>query len=237
MTTATKFYTWDEIWAEIADVADMEDEDFIDQDEAMIHANRAVDEAESLIHNMNEDYFLTPGPLTLVNGTDEYAMPASIYAHKIKKIIYRNGTRIYEVNSIKHLSKLLTYQGNIAAGKTSLTDKLEFFIVNTTPGSPKIMFTPPVAESGAYITVWHYRNANRFATGGDVCDIPEFASFVKAYLLEWVYWKIAAGSPRHVTAQGETKNQRDLMMTVLRDMVADGNNEIAMDLSFYEDFN
>lgn len=235
MTTATKFYTWDEIWAEVSDLTDTADEDFVDQAEAMRMANRAVDEAEALIHVTNEDYFMTRATLTLVAAQEEYDLPASIYAHKIKKVIYRNGQTVYEIVSLKHLSKLLEYQALVAAGVTSVGQRMRYFILNTEPGEPKILLTPTPAESGAYVTVWHYRNANRFETGDDVCDIPEFASFVKAYLIEWIYWKIAAGSPRHVTAQEETNNQRRLMTTTLRDMLADGNNEVEMDLSFYED--
>lgn len=237
MSTVKKYYTWDEIWEEVADIVDMQDEDFVDQPEAMKIANRAIDEAESLIHLMNEDYFLMKDPLTLVEGTEEYDLPESIFAHKIKKIIYRKGREIYEVTSLKHLSRLLQQQAAIAEGRTSLDEPMQYFLYNATPGSPQIIFTPPPGESGPYITVWHYRNANRLADGSDICDLPEFATFVKAYLIEWMQWKISAGSPRHQTAMAETNNQRSLMKTTLRDMVADGNNDEEMDLSHYEEHN
>lgn len=237
MATTTKFWTWTQVYAKMTAELDLEggSDDFVDETEMMAYANDAIDEAEALIHTIYEDYFLaTPYSLTLVNGTDSYSLPTSIYAHKIRGIVYANGNNVYEVKRIRDWKKFLDYQlGRI----TSTTDDLRYFIVNNTAGSPQIVFTPVPAESGSYIKVWYLRQANRLASGSDVVDIPEFVSYVFDYIRERVAFKEAPGSPKHQSTVADLQATRQLMVDTLTQMVADGDNTIEADLSAYEEHN
>lgn len=235
MATTTKFWTWTQIYAKMVRELDLDGEDIVNETEMMEFANDAIDEAEAEIHQMNASYFVTKDGITLVSGTDEYAQPASIYASKFTALIYRNGSRIYNIERITSLEKFLEYQAAIAAGETSLNTKLRYFLFNTTAGTPKIMFTPPVMESGAYVTAWFYRNANRLESGADICDIPEFVRFVFDYIRERVWWKIRAGSPKHQDAKEKLEATRGRMRLTLQGQVVDGAAELQADPSHYED--
>jgi hypothetical protein len=235
MATTTKFWTWTEIWDKVKSETDLDDEDdFVDETEAMGFANDAIDEAEANIHTLYEDYFLSRGTITLVNGTDAYSLPTTIYAHKIRKVIYFNGSKIYEVKRLRGLDKFLAYRH---ARASSNSQDYVYFITNTTPGTPQITLSPAAYEAGAYVELWFIRQANRLALGADVCDIPEFASFVMDYLRERIEWKRAAGSPRHMTTVEKLNATRQTMIDTLTAMVPDEDNEIVPNFGAYEDMN
>ena len=242
MAITTKFWTWTEIWSKMKSELDIDDDDdFIDETEAMGYANEGVDEAEAEILEAYPDYFLTRDTITLVDGTDEYSLPTTIYAHKIRGIVYYNGSDIYEVKRVRDWKKFLHYR--LARYESTSTEDYYYFIVNGTAGTPKIVFSPPAYESGQLMEIWFIRQANRFASGSDVCDIPEFVAFVVDYLRERVEYKRAAGSPRHVAAReklngtpdGTTQGSRQRMIDTLTTMVPDSDNEIEADFSAYED--
>lgn len=233
MTTTTKFWTWGEIKAKVESELDLTEETFIDADEMMGYANDAVDEAESLIHTLYEDYFLTKAPITLVDGTDSYDLPSNIYAQKIRGIIYANGTRIYEVKRIREWRKFLKYR--MARTYQTKTEDYRYFLVNDTAGSPQIVLSPPAYEDGEFLEIWFLRQANRFTADSDVCDIPEFVSYIFAYLSERVAFKEQAGGPKHQAAIGDLQGVRDNMQATLAQMVADNDTEIEADTTFYED--
>jgi len=244
MAITTKFWTWTEIWAKIKSEHDIDDEDdFIDEAEAMGYANDAIDEAEAGIATIYEDYFLSRASLTLVSGQDEIAMPGTIYAHKIRKIIYFNGSIIYQVARIRGLDKFLEYRHS--RYNPTNTAEYRYFIENSTAGSPKILISPVAYESGDKMEIWFIRQANRIATGTDVVDIPEFASFVMDFLRERIEAKRGAGSPRHQATlmklngspDGTLTGTRQLMIDTLTAMVPDGDNEIIPDYSPYNDMN
>lgn len=236
MATTTKFWTWTEVWAKIKSELDIDDEDdFIDETEAISYANDAIDEAEAEICTIYEDYFLTRGEITLVQGQDSYDLPTTIYAHKIRGIVYYNGSDIYQVKRIRDWKKFLEYR--LARYNQTNTEEYYFFIGNTTPGSPKIIFSPPAYEDGQLMEIWHIRQANRLATGTDVIDIPEFHTFVMDYLRERVEAKRAAGGPRHQVADQKLALSRQRMIDTLTAMVPDGQNEIEADTSTYDEMN
>lgn len=234
MAITTKFWTWTEIWNKIKSEVDLDDEDdFIDEPEAMGYANDAVDEAEAEILEAYPDYFLSKDNLTLTSDEDEYDLPTTIYAHKIRSVIYFRDSDIYEVKRFRDWKKFLDYR--FARYHSTSTEDYGYFIVNSTAGDPKILISPPAYESGQYIEIWFIRQANRFASGSDVCDIPEFVSFVFDYLRERIEWKRAAGGPRHITAKQKLEETRARMIDTLTTMVPDGANEIEPDMGSYEE--
>lgn len=234
MAITTKFYTWTEIWTKIKSELDIDDDDdFVDETEAMEFANEAIDEAEAEIMEAYPDYFLARGTITLVDGTDEYALPSTIYAHKIRGIVYYNGANIYEVKRIRDWRKFLAYR--MARYQASESEDYFYFIHNAVAGAPKILFSPVAYESGQVMEVWFIRQANRLTTGADACDIPEFVAFVLDFMRERIEYKRAAGSPRHVVAKDKLERTRQRMVDTLTTMVPDGDNEIEPDFSAYDE--
>lgn len=226
-----RYWTWDEIREKVEVELDLQGEVFIDSDELLAYANEGIDEAESQIHTLYEDYFLKSDDITLVSGTSKYVLPTDIYAHKIRKIIFRTGSEVYEVKRLRDKNKITTYANNRTTNTTY--GIYEYFIENATPGAPQIVFTPAVVHSGTFIEVWHIRNANRLVEDTDVCDIPEFVKFVMQYMKVKVYDK--EGHPHLPIAMQDLEKFRQDMVSTLAGMIADDDNEIEADVSFYNE--
>lgn len=226
-----RYWTWGEIREKIMRDLDLEDETFITQDEMLGYGNEAVDEAESEIHTLYEDYFLKDEPLTLVSGTDSYDMPEDIYAMKLKELWYQNGSRVYEIKELKPSKRLGEF--HLRAANPSAATTLDYFVKNSVVGSPKIVMVPAPQESGAYVTVWYLRNANRFLDDDSICDIPEFAEFVIQYVKVRCYEK--EGHPNLPLALAALEQHRQQMNATLAQKSASGANEIEADFSHYEE--
>jgi hypothetical protein len=226
-----RYWTWAEIKAKVEADLGLEDEDMVSADEMLAYGNESIDEAEAEIHTINEDYFLTQGTVSLVSGTDSYDMPTDIYANKVRQIVYRNGSVVTVINRLKDSTKFGTYSQNLLV--TANSGQYSWFPVNSTAGSPKILFTPPVLETGNYVTVWYLRNANRFIDDTSICDIPEFVSFVIQFIKVRCYEK--EGHPNLGLAVTALDQQRTQMNATLTNMVPDDDTVITADLSYYID--
>lgn len=236
MTTNTKFWTWPEIYTKIKSEMDLDEEDFIDEAEMKAYTNDAISEAEALIHTLNEDYFLTHlENITLESGIDAYNMPDDIYAVKIRKVLYYNGTTVYEIPRLKTLSKFIDYRLNRTFQESSNLN-LCYFVTNITSSNPRIEFSP-VPAAGGQFEIWYIRNANKLVDDEDVCDIPQFINFIFDYLRERICFKEAAGSPKHMDSKEKLDTTRQRMLNTLQDMAVDGEDEIEGDTSVYEEHN
>jgi len=103
--------------------------------------------------------------------------------------------------------------------------------MNDTAGTPQLLLSPTPTESGAYVKMWHLRNATRLTGDSSACDIPEFITFIYAYIKEQVMAK--EGHPSLIKAVQDTLRQRELMKVTLQTMVPDGENTIEPDLDIY----
>lgn len=225
-----RYWTWLEIREKVERDLDLEEETFIQPEELLAYANEAIDEAEAEIHSLYEDYFLAKVPLTFVQATDSYDMPSDIYGDKIRKIFYQNGSRVYEITRLTEEKKLSVYH-LAQAFPGSSTSCLEYFLENSVAGSPQIVFVPVPEESGAYGTIWYLRNANRLVSDTDICDIPEFVEFVMQYMKFRCYEK--EGHPNLPLAITVLESHRKQMTSTLSQRVADGENKIEADFSYY----
>lgn len=239
MTTETKFWTWGEILAKMKSELDLDEEDFVDDDEMREYANDAIDEAEALIHTLNEDYFLTKYPtdegVDFVDGQDLYDMPDDIYAMKIRKVIVYMDTLVYECSRLPTLEKFLEFRLARVYPNSNNYD-IGYFVTNATSSDPRLQFSP-VPTNGGKFEVWYIRNANRLEDPEDVCDIPEFVRYVFDYIRERVCWKEAAGSPKHQDSVQKCTETKQRMLNALQDMAVDGEDELPLDMSFYEETN
>lgn len=227
-----QYWTLAQIRAKIKKDLDLEDEQFITSDELIDYINEAIDEAEAEIHTLYEDYFLDRAQVTLVVDQEEYDLPANIYAHKIRRVLYNNGGTVYTVLRIRDWKK---FEEQAIAQNFAQSDLYQYFIINETAGTPKILLVPKSREDGTVMTVWYLRQANRLEVDTDICDIPDFINFVFQYVKVRVYEK--EGHPNMDMALAALEKQRELMNGVLAAMVPDGENELEMDTSHYEESN
>lgn len=225
----SEYWTWKMIRDKIERDLDLQAEIFIDQDELLAYANEAIREAESEVHDIYEDYFLSKTPLTFVTGQEEYPLPADLYAHKIRRIVYRNGTKVYTIDRIKDWRKFEEYAlENINKSSTTYN----YFLLNSIPGQPQILISPPGKEDGPFATIWYLRKANRLVALTDICDIPEFINFVLQYMKVRCYEK-EQGNPNLQKAMADLEQQRTQMTSTLASMVPDAMNDIEPDLQMY----
>lgn len=226
-----RFWTYQEIKTKIEQDLDLEEETFIQDSELLAYANSAVDEAENEIHGIYEDYFLTRAPIALVKGEEEYALPADIYANKIRRIMYRIGGDYYTITRVRDWRKFEEYTEEVAYQSST---RYRYFLINSVAGAPKIVLSPPSKEtSSSNVTIWYIRNANRFVNPSDICDIPEFIEFVLNYIKVKCWEK--EGNPLIQAGVADLEQQRKQMTSSLQSMVADDDNELEPDLSIYRD--
>ncbi len=229
-----KFWTLSEIRSKIEAECDLEDEDFVRSSELVGYINEAIDEAEAEIHALYEDYFLKSLEVPVAAGVTQLDMPTDIYAHKIRRIIFRQGlsaesTTVYTVDRVRDWKK---FEQKALYDTQLTTDLYRYFITNAVPGSPKIEIMPKVNETGVFV-IWFLRNANRLENDTDVCDIPEFVNFIFAHTKMKVYAK--EGHPGEQSAMMKLEQERERMVSVLAQMVPDADNNIELDTSFYEE--
>jgi hypothetical protein len=218
--------TYSELKTYLEQELDLQDETFITPNELMSYFNEAVDMIESQIHTIYEDYFLTLTPLTLVNGTSTYSLPTDIYAQKIRKMLYNNGTNLkYEIRRIKKLEETMYVQA---------PDLYSYLILNTSASGLQINMYPTPQEDTTYIQLWYIRNAKRFTQDTDVCDIPEFTNV----LVQFVRWKCLnkEGHPDTQQAAADLDRMRSEMVETLTARIPDEDNWVLKDMSFYRDY-
>jgi len=226
-----KYWTLTEIKTKIQQETDTEGELFVQDSELTSYINDAIDLVEAEVHGMYQDYFLTKDTMTLVNGQEEYDMPSDIYANKFRRIVYHNGERLFTIRRLRDWKKFEDYQSE---QQDPSSDLYWYMILNETAGSPKLLLVPAAREDGAYVIRWYLRNANRLSSDSDVCDIPEFIQVIIRYVNMRIEGK--EGSPNYRMSSEELQELRSLMRDTLNNMVPDADNEVEMDLSFYEEF-
>ena len=225
-------WTLAEIRTKVQNDLDLIDEDFITTDELDAYINEGIDLAEAEIHtiyeNKNQHYFLSVADIDLVTGTSDYEFPTDVYANKIRRLIYDDGSRKYMVRVIKNLDELPLVES---------TEDYRCVIFNITGVGPRIRLFPASREtdSTGKLKIYYLRNANRLVDDTDECDIPEAANYVIQYAKEQCLAKENGGvSPPG--AISKTNMFKQLMVESLTEMVPDEDNLIDPDTSFYEDF-
>ena len=230
MAVATLYWTYDDLNAKIRRDLDLTEESFVTPTEMMGYVNEAIDRAEQEVHTLYEDYFLAKSSLSLVSGQEEYDLPDGIYCHKIRRVIYRQGSKIYKVHRIGDWRKFETYEIDRTASSANL---LSYFLLNQTPGEPKILFTPVPRESTPSITIWYIRQANRIEAGADILDIPEANNYILQYVKVRCLEK--EHNPMLQKAMADLEVEKQQLVSTLAAMIPDAENEIEADFTSYEE--
>lgn len=225
-----KLWTYTELSSKVEKDLDTEEELFIQPEELLGYFNEAVDRAEQIVLQLYEDYFLTRTTLALVSGTEEYSLPSDIYANKIRRVVYSNGGMIYPIRRIRDWKKFEEYAETSVYGGS---DRYQYFLYNPSAAQAKLLLVPAARETGSYVTIWHIRNANVFALGTDILDIPEAANFIMQYVKD----RITEKEQGFINTEPSPKlaAETELLESSLSTMVPDADNEIEMDTTHYEE--
>jgi len=230
-----RYWTYLEIKNKVRRDLGIEQETFVTPEELLGYVNEAIDECESEIHTLYEDYFLTKSLISIVNGTKDYELPANIYAMKIRSMIFTDGNEVYTIKRFKNTMQMfekLEYQDLVA------DDIFRYVLFNhqalTVSDLPVIQLVPTPRKSFTDgIALYYFRNANRMVDDTSVCDIPEFIHYVVQHAKARCYEK--EGDPRAIGALSIADRFRQNMVNTLTQMTPDGDNEIEKDLSHYSD--
>ena len=206
---------------------DMQDYSIVSSAEVTQSINDGIKRAEAQIHMLYEDYFLAYETLNIVSGTATYSLPSDIYARKIRKVIYNDGSSIkYEVIQLKDLNHTAIVDDN---------DEFKYRIFNDSSNGVQLTLFPTPAETNSFITIYYIRDAKQLSSGSDVCDIPEYEEYVVKYA-QVECLKKEMSNPLLQTYQQDLQVLGQEMIDSLSQAIDDGNVEIDMDLSFYDDF-
>jgi hypothetical protein len=206
---------------------DLEDEDFISEAEMNGYCRRAINSAENIILNLYEDYYLArPHTITLVSGTSEYSLPTGIYAQKIRKLIYSNGSDRYLVKKIKRLEDTATLETG---------DDYMYLLTNDSTDGISLTVYPEPSSNGETLTLWYLRNANEVTDDDDEIDLPEAYDYLTQYVKDACVNKERAtpDAPKSAALQEEER----LLTEALSERVPDDDNVLQADLSFYYEVN
>lgn len=230
-----RYWNWSEIRTKVEQECDLEDEDFVRRPELLAYANEAIEEAEAEILGLYEDYFLKPESVPVVAGQDSIPYPNDIYAQKIRRMIYFQGTGASSTNyPIERLKDWRKFEYKASSDSGGTTDLYQWMDENSTPGAPIVRIVPAFRETGV-VKRWYIRHANRLVVDTDICDIPEFINFIFSHMKVKVYEK--EGHPLLSQAMQKLEMERARMLGTLQSKTPDAMNEIEMDTSYYDDHN
>lgn len=193
-----KTWTFAEARAKLQVDLDLQDETFITPAELIGYFNEGIEEAESEILKLDEDYFLTSAPLPLVLGTSAYSYPDNLYGFKLRGIMYQNGSSIYEVKRFRRRDKFTNIQLGIFSGAG---DDYRWYHTNDSAGNAKINLVPAARETATIspnptvftpIMVSYIRHANR---------VPILGEYVPNYDKLWQATAINTGTGVLTVAQ------------------------------------
>lgn len=224
-----KIYTWLEIKTTINTDSEVEDEVWVTPDLLIDYGNRAIDAAEQILLDLqaHDEYFKATGKISIVAGQASYDLPDDIYANKLGEISYVNGWRVIPVKKIRNEDdKYLLRPG----------EAYRYDIENTTANGRQIVLYPTPTENLTDGLRFPYtRNASRIVDDTSTIDIPEAYNFIIRHIKTSIFEK----EPHPNLGYSESKLEKEeiKLRNALADIVTDGDNEIAPDLSHYDDFN
>ena len=191
------------------------------------YINEGIDSAEAIIHSIYEDYFLANEAIAIVSGTKKYGLPADIYATKIRKILFDDGSEDYIIRRIKQLEDVNTFESN---------DDYKYMLTNNLAEGIKLNVYPtPTFTDATTVVMYYIRQAKTLALDADMIDIPEFEKYVILYARRECLKK-QIGNPILEYTVKELKDEEILMVGTLATKVPDEDANLELDTSFYDDF-
>jgi hypothetical protein len=231
------YRTYQDLRDEVLREADAEAEDFVQEDEIKGYFNDAIREALSHIQKigLEDDYFQKSVKLSLVNGQTEIDLPADVFAAKIRGLIYATPTLVYEVKRIKGPQKFAEIQRLLQT--PSQNAYYQYDLENPSPTSGfKIKLYPISYETLTNcLTLNYVRTVERIVDESDLVDIPEFYSFIKAFVLMKIFAK--ENDAQAAEKKADYEKEKLLMLETLSEMTPDYDNKVIGDVSFYQEHN
>lgn len=218
--------TWLTIKTEIQDEYDLSEESFVDAGELLTYANSGLEDIEKEIHTLHDKYFAAEANLSLVTSTAAYSLPTDIYATKITSVWYNDGATKYEITELKDLSQI---------PYVNTSDNYQYRIVNNTATGLQIKLYPTSREtSSANVTIYYRRKVAKFVNDASTLDVPEGKEFIKQFVTDKAANKERM-TPDAPESAALTRKRKQLLES-LENQIDDDNNQVVVDMSYYEEF-
>ena len=213
---------------------DLQEEEWISESELNVWINEGIKNAEAQVHTLYEDYFLTESdPIAISLGQKVVDYPSDIYANKVRKIIFTDGTGTHTAShEVKRVSNLLEGKTADLYSSDTTLPILRWSPINQAGVGRKIRLFPETGRSG-FLYIWYIREVSQLVNDSDVCEIDEFSHYIVQYAKTKAYLK--DGDPRADDSKVLEEQYKQDMIETLSDMVPDKNNELVMDLDHYDD--
>jgi hypothetical protein len=203
-----KVWKYSEMQQKVLTDLSLQGQTMVKPDELVGYFNEAFTEAETEIHALNQEYFLTKYYIPLAVGVGAYAMPQNIYLNKIRGVEYQNGSIYYHVKQFRRKEKFIN---TILTDNFGPADDYRYLITHHIPGqyqfelhpaSRDAAVVPPVPNTLA-MTMWYYRECVRVPTIGEYCNGEVFApsqvttgtSSIQTYAGSTQYGILSQGQP------------------------------------------
>lgn len=229
-------FTLDDIKTLVKEPLDIEAEDFVSDDELTRYINQGIREAEAEIHNVYQDYYLAaPYTLQITAGQNEYVLPSDIYATKIRKLVYDDGSTtrgsMYIVKRIRNIEDIAWVEKDEGD-----PPRFTYMVTNDkNKGNRLTLYPTPTQNFTTEFKLYYLREARQLENDSDEIDIPEFVDFVVLFA-RYEVLKKELGNPLLDPTKVELEAKRNQMVNTLIKRFPDGDSEIIQDTSFYEDF-
>lgn len=172
--------TYGEILSFVRGKLDLQEESFITPMELLGYAGEAIKVCESEVQKLgiDDDYFAATMPLRINQNAPELKVPSRVFANKIKRLVYQNGSVIYEINRLRTKARYL-----VGATLNEYDTQLGFSYMiknNDARVGSKFVFFPPPKEDTVVVA-----KANCDMTlGSNVVILPDISGLKIGYFAE-----------------------------------------------------
>lgn len=131
---------------------DLQEESFITAAELLEYAEEAINFCEAEIHKLNieDQYFVSCANIRLQSGVSTYALPTNIYANKILRVVYTDGSKIYPIKLLKHK---IRFEQSEDIDNNGVSDDYSYMLINNDPNiGTQIRLFPASTETSAQVT-------------------------------------------------------------------------------------
>lgn len=229
-----------EVMDTIRDDMDLDEDELVsDTDLAnMIHRGVKKMAAHMAKLGVEDRYYLAKTTLSLVAGQEAYSFPSDIFGQKVYALIYNVGRDTYTIKRVRSRSNLDAFeQYHLENQQASSNPQFRYMILNQSlSAGPKILLVPTAPNTVANaVVVWYVREPAKATTNSAVIDVPdEFIEYVIAFG-KYEAAKKDVGHPLTQVYKQELDDMLSIMIETLTDQTDDGDNEIPMDLSSYDE--
>lgn len=229
-----KKWTYEDARTKVERDLDIEDEDFVSDDELREFFNDAIRLQHSMIIKLGveDEYYLSRHKDNTVANVDEYDLPADIFATKIRRVLYvESNTEYFPITRYRGRFKFEQYLQDEQEDESD--PHYKYLILNNAEEGGYILKTVPAIKVSVTdgLHIWYIREPCDLQEESDVIDVP-YISWVFRYVMNRVKEKENRLGPQDLQ---ELQVLETAMITSLTEQVQDDDDTVDMDTSTYEE--